>query len=101
MRLEGDSAKAEMFTLRLEVPAGTKIQPHWHPRDERVTVLSGEVLVGFGDVFDETAMNRLGAGSFYINPARSHHYLMFPVESVVQITGMGPWELHLLAGGNE
>jgi quercetin dioxygenase-like cupin family protein len=96
MRLEGDSTRAEMFTLRLKVPAGAKIRPHWHPSDERVTVLSGEARVGFGDTFDEGATSRLGPGSFYINPAQSHHYLIFPVETVLQVTGMGPWELHFL-----
>src|SRR5689334_6430522 len=37
--LEGDPAKEGLFTMRIKLPAGTTIAPHWHPRDERVTVL--------------------------------------------------------------
>ena len=74
----------------IQVPAGTRLQPHWHPRDERVTVLSGEVLVGFGDTFDEDAMTRFTAGSFYVNQADSPHFIWFKSESVIQITGNVP-----------
>ncbi|MGH8629201.1 MAG: cupin domain-containing protein, partial [Burkholderiales bacterium] len=37
--LEGDPKKEGLFTMRLKVPAGTRLPPHTHPRDERVTVL--------------------------------------------------------------
>jgi len=97
MRLEGDPAQDGMFTIRLRVPAGTRLQPHSHPRDERVTVLAGEVLVGFGDAFDESVMTGFTAGGFYVNPANSHHFIWFKSESVVQITGTGPWELHYIS----
>lgn len=92
--LEGDPKKEGIFTMRLEIPAGTRIAPHWHPRDERVTVLAGEARIGFGDAFEERAFTPLPAGSFYINPAMSHHFLDFPKKTVLQITGSGPWELH-------
>ena len=94
--LEGDPKAQRFFTIRLKVPAGSQIAPHFHPRDERVTVLSGTVAVGFGDAVDETAVTRFGAGSFYVNPANSHHYVLFPEESVVQVTGVGPWEVRFL-----
>jgi quercetin dioxygenase-like cupin family protein len=94
--LEGDPKAKGLFTIRLKVPAGARIAPHWHPRDERVTVLSGTAAVGFGEAFDEKGLTRFAAGSFYVNPARSHHYVAFPEETIVQITGEGPWELHFL-----
>jgi len=94
--LEGDPKAARAFTIRLKVPAGAAIAPHWHPRDERVTVLSGIVAVGFGDTIDAAAVTRFPAGSFYVNPAHSHHYVLFPEASVVQITGVGPWEVKFL-----
>lgn len=97
--LEGDPKKEGLFTMRLRVPAGTKLAPHWHPRDERVTVLEGTVMVGFGDVADEKSGSRFTAGSFYVNPAMSHHYVWFPEQSIIQITAMGPWELHYVAPG--
>jgi quercetin dioxygenase-like cupin family protein len=92
--LEGDPAKEGLFTMRIKLPAGTTIAPHWHPRDERVTVLSGHVMVGFGDVIDSSSTTDFTAGGFYVNPANSHHYLIVPKESVLQLTCVGPWELH-------
>lgn len=94
--LEGDPGAKRWFTVRMKVPAGARLAPHWHPRDERVTVLSGLVAVGFGDVIDEAAVARFGPGSFYVNPANSHHYVLFVEDSVVQLTGVGPWEVHFV-----
>jgi quercetin dioxygenase-like cupin family protein len=96
MVLEGDPSKEGLFTIRLKMPAGASLAPHWHPRDERVTVMSGEVLVGFGDHVDKDAMARFTTGGFYVNPANSHHYVQAAAESVLQLTGIGPWEVHFL-----
>ena len=92
--LEGDPKAAGIFTMRLRIPAGSKIAPHWHPRPERVTVLSGEVKVGFGDAFRDDGMRAFHAGDFYVNPPEIHHFVVFPRTSVIQITGEGPWELN-------
>src|SRR5262245_55695447 len=94
--LEGDPKQPGMFTMRLHVPAGSKVMPHWHPRPERVTILSGKVAVGFGDTWDDKELRSFGPGDFYVNPPESHHYVFFPRTSVIQITGEGPWELHPL-----
>lgn len=97
--IEGDPKAQRFFTIRLKVPAGSRLAPHWHPRDERVTVISGAVAVGFGDAIDEAAVTKFGPGGFYVNPANSHHYVLFAEETVVQVTGVGPWEVHFLATG--
>jgi quercetin dioxygenase-like cupin family protein len=97
MLLEGHPGEKGFFTMRLRLPAGARLQPHWHPRDERVTILSGVVRVGFGDTFDEKKMTTFGAGSFYLNPPKSHHYVWIVEDTEMQLTGTGPWELHLLA----
>jgi quercetin dioxygenase-like cupin family protein len=94
--LEGDPKKEGLFTMRIKVPGGAKIAPHWHPRPERVTVLWGEARVGFGDKLDVKKTKNFPAGSYYVNPPESHHYLYFPRTTVLQMTGEGPWELHYL-----
>lgn len=94
--LEGDPKKEGMFTMRLKVPAGSVVRPHTHPREERVTVLSGAAFVGFGEEMDRTQAKKFPAGSFYVNPARTPHYVFFEEETVVQITGIGPWEVNYL-----
>lgn len=94
--LEGSPKEKGLFTMRVRIPAGTRVEPHWHPREERVTILSGMAKVGFGDTWDEAKMTTFGAGSYYLNPPESHHYVLIVAETVMQITGMGPWELHYL-----
>lgn len=91
--LEGDPAADGLFTMRLQVPAGTRLPPHWHPQPERVTVLEGRVRVGFGSTPDEHEMRSFGPGSYYVNPPRTPHFVDFPEDSVVQITTTGPWAI--------
>jgi len=50
--------------VRLKMPAGYKIAPHWHPTDEHVTVISGTFALGMGDKFDEKTMKVLPAGGY-------------------------------------
>jgi hypothetical protein len=91
--LEGSPKLAGMFTMRLRIPAGSAIPPHWHPRQERVTILSGAVDLGFGSVANAGNTKRYSAGSFYVNPPRVMHFLFFPEATEMQLTGVGPWEL--------
>jgi quercetin dioxygenase-like cupin family protein len=91
--LDGDPAKAEPFTMRLHMPAGYRIPPHYHPAWEHVTVVSGTLKVGMGDTFDESQMKTLAAGSFGAIPPRMHHYAMADGETVLQLHGTGPWRL--------
>ena len=94
--LEGNPKEYGLFTLRVRVPAGATLAPHMHPRDERVTVLSGAVELGFGSKADRSSTRRYGAGSFYVNPPNVAHYIFFPEETVLQMTGQGPWEIKTL-----
>src|SRR5512132_164945 len=60
--LDGDPAKAGMFTLRLMFPPGYRIPPHSHPADEHITVISGNLNVGMGDQFDRKKGSVLHSG---------------------------------------
>jgi len=89
--LEGDpTASSGDFTIRLKLPNGYKVAPHWHPKRENVTVLSGTLKVGMGDTFDAGKMVAFPTGSFaYLDPDM-HHYVMASGETIVQIHGMSP-----------
>lgn len=89
--LEGDTKQPGLFTIRLKVPAGSRLPLHTHPRNERVTVLSGKVAVGLDG--KETTFT---AGGFYVNPPDVPHTVSFAEESVIQLTCEGPWELRLV-----
>jgi quercetin dioxygenase-like cupin family protein len=93
--LEGDpTASTGDFTIRLKMPAGYKIAPHYHPNRENVTVISGNFKVGMGDKFDATKMGTFPAGSFaYLDPDM-HHYAMALTATVVQVHGMSPLQFN-------
>ncbi|MBV8672025.1 MAG: cupin domain-containing protein [Acidobacteriaceae bacterium] len=93
--LEGNpAATTGDYTLRLKMPDGYRIAPHWHPKRENVTVISGTLKVGMGDRFDEGKMGDFPAGSFaYLDPDM-HHYAMASGEVVVQVHGMSPMQIN-------
>jgi anti-sigma factor ChrR (cupin superfamily) len=93
--LLGDPNKPGLYILRMKVPAGYKIAPHWHPTDENVTVISGSFAIAMGDKMDMKA-KALPAGSFFSMPAKMHHFAFAKKETVVEVTGMGPFTLTYL-----
>jgi mannose-6-phosphate isomerase-like protein (cupin superfamily) len=89
--LEGDPSKAGPFTLRLKMPEGYKIAPHYHPADEHVTVLQGTFVMGLGEKFDQAAGRELAVGSFAMMPQGTRHFAWTKGETIVQLHGIGPW----------
>jgi len=91
--LEGDSAKAGFFTMRLLMPDGYKVAPHWHPTIERLTIISGTVHLGTGDRFDATATKALPAGTYSSMPPKMTHFAWMTGETVLQLSSIGPWQV--------
>ncbi|MGA8341975.1 MAG: cupin domain-containing protein [Candidatus Sulfotelmatobacter sp.] len=93
--IEGNpAASTGDYTVRLKMPDGYRIAPHWHPQRENVTVISGTFKVGMGDIFDKDKMGSFPAGSFaYLDPDM-HHYAMASGEVIVQIHGSAPLQLN-------
>lgn len=91
--IEGDPAKPGLFTLRLSLPAGYQIPPHYHPVWEHVTVVQGSFKVGMGDTFDNSGGVTLKTGSFGALPPGMRHYAWTTEQTVLQIHAEGPWQL--------
>lgn len=94
--LKGDPSKEGIFVLRLKVPAGYRIMPHWHPAYENVTVISGEANIGMGQVFDKTKGVKIPTGGFGYLAPQMNHFFWADAETVIQLHGMGPWQLYYL-----
>jgi len=91
--LQGDPGAEGPYVVRLQMPDGYKIMPHWHPKTENVTVISGTFHLGMGKTFDDTKGSDMPVGSFgYIAP-NMNHYAWATGETVVQVHGMGPFKL--------
>src|SRR5262245_62810191 len=91
--ISGDPGKSGTFVVRLKMPAGYKIMPHWHPTDEHVTVLAGTFALGMGEKLDPAAAKELTAGGYALLPAEMRHYALAKTAAVVQVHGMGPFQL--------
>jgi hypothetical protein len=91
--LEGDPAKEGPFVMRLMLPDGFRIQPHWHPKVERITIISGTFNIGMGDKFDATATRAMPAGAYGYWGANMRHFVWTKGETVLQLHGVGPWSI--------
>jgi len=92
--LSGDPGQAGPFAVRLRMPAGYRIAPHWHPTDEQVTVVSGTFSMAMGDKFDAKALKALPAGGYALMPAQARHYATTKAGATVQVQGTGPFQIN-------
>jgi hypothetical protein len=92
--LSGDPGKPGPFALRLRMPAGYKIAPHWHPTDEQVTVLAGTMALGMGEKFDPAVMKAVRTGGYALLPAEMRHFAMARTAATIEVHGMGPFVLN-------
>jgi uncharacterized RmlC-like cupin family protein len=89
--LSGDPAKPGLYTIRLMIPANTKIRAHTHRDNRAATVVSGTWYFGYGTIANESTAKPLPAGSFYTEPGAVAHFALTKDEpAVVLITGFGP-----------
>lgn len=91
--LLGSPAKDGPFVIRLKFPAGYIVPPHRHSKDEFVTVISGRFTATHGEKVDRASLKFLPPGSFVHLPAGMPHYAVAEVESVVQLNGVGPFDV--------
>jgi quercetin dioxygenase-like cupin family protein len=91
--LHGDPAKEGHFVMRLKAPDGFKVPPHYHPSDENLTVLQGTFMIGTGEKADPAGLKPLNAGDYMFMPKETRHYGMMKGETILQISGMGPFAI--------
>jgi hypothetical protein len=90
--LDGDPKAEDLFTVRFRVSDTFVMPPHWHPKDERVTVISGTAAVAFGADSDRQGAVEFGPGDYYVNARHAIHKVWIEGPTVIQITGIGPWK---------
>jgi quercetin dioxygenase-like cupin family protein len=94
--VEGNPAEAGPFTMRLSLPNGYRIAPHFHPGVEHLTIMKGTFRVGMGDKFDASALTSLPVGAFVAMQPGTHHFAEAQGETVLQLHGVGPWSITYL-----
>ena len=90
-----DPTQEGFFTIRLKLPDGYKVFPHWHPKTERLTVIAGVVNLGTGDQFDPDSKTVLAlpAGTYSSMPPKMTHFAWMTGETILQLSSLGPWEV--------
>jgi hypothetical protein len=91
--IEGNPAEPGEFTMRLSMPAGYRIPPHFHPVTEHVTVIEGTFFVGMGDTADTTKATALPPGTFAALKEGVRHFAFTRGRTIIQLHGVGPWSL--------
>lgn len=91
--LAGDPGKEGSFVLRMQLPAGYKIPPHWHSSPEYLTVISGALQFGGGDKISKAGEHAMKTGAFHYQPAKAHHYAYAREATVLQVQGTGPFDI--------
>jgi anti-sigma factor ChrR (cupin superfamily) len=91
--LYGDPRKEGHYIILARMPAGYEVPAHWHTQVENVTVLSGTFNVGMGDKLDKSKGMALGPGGFFSSGAKHHHYAWTTGETLLQVTGVGPFDV--------
>jgi quercetin dioxygenase-like cupin family protein len=89
--IAGDNETPGMYAYRVRFQEGFRNQPHFHPDDRIVTIISGTLDMGYGERFDEGMMRRLPTGSVWTEPGDQPHFVWAQDgEVVIQVIGIGP-----------
>ncbi len=99
--LEGDPTKEGPFVVRFQFPEGYHVPPHTHPKTERVTVISGALYLATGEALDRGSAKKLPAGSFGYWPAGMKHTAWSEGETVIQLHGVGPWQINYVNAADD
>jgi quercetin dioxygenase-like cupin family protein len=93
----GQPAKPGLYIVRVKLPSGIKLMPHWHPEDRIYTVLSGTFYIRIGAAFDPNALKAYPPGSVVLLPGgTSHFHWARTGEYITQVMGIGPLGIEYL-----
>lgn len=80
-----------LFVERSYFPPGYRSNPHIHPGNLNITVITGSFNLAFSTNPDSASVTHVyGPGSFVIIPANQSHFEWFTENTVMDITGIGP-----------
>jgi len=94
--LEGNPKINDLFTVRFKISGTFIMPPHTHPKDERVTILQGKAYVAFGKGATRKEAKEFGPGDYYVNARNAIHTVWADPSTIIQITGIGPWEVDFI-----
>ena len=98
----GHPSEPGPYVVRVKLPSGVKLMPHWHHEDRVYVVMSGVFYIGLGDGFDETKLVAYPPGAVIVLPGGTRHFHWAKSgEYVTQVTAMGPISLDYVKPGDD
>ena len=85
--LQGDPAAAGEYVIRFRTGRDISVPLHWHRHDEHVKVISGPFALSL-----DNQRRELAADSSVVIPAQAHHRTWYSPGTIVEVSGMGPFE---------
>lgn len=91
--MAGDPTQPGQFVIRLKVPAGFRVARHWHPTEEHLTVIEGDLTLDMGEGAQQRSAT-FGPGDYVLLPMRMQHAASTSGGLVLQVHGPGPFEIN-------
>jgi hypothetical protein len=90
------------YTVRVKLPGGEKLMPHWHHEDRVYTVMSGVFYIGLGERFDEDKLQAFPPGAVVVLPGGTRHFHWAKSgDYVTQVTAIGPISLEYVNAADD
>jgi hypothetical protein len=90
----GHPSEPGPYVVRVKLPSGVKLMPHWHHEDRVYVVVSGVFYIGLGDEFDEAKLAAYPPGAVVVLPGGTRHFHWAKSgEYITQVTATGPISL--------
>jgi hypothetical protein len=99
--LSGNPGKAGKFTIRIKMPSNYAVRPHWHPSDEKVTLVSGKLAYGMSDQLSRTGGEALAPGASVVMKAKMHHWVYTGDGAEVEVSATGPFKITYVHPGDD
>jgi quercetin dioxygenase-like cupin family protein len=98
----GHPAQPGPYTVRVKLPSGEKLMPHWHHEDRVYTVMSGVFYIGLGERFDGDKLQAYPPGAVVVLPGGTRHFHWAKSgDYVTQVTAIGPISLEYVDAADD
>lgn len=91
--VKGDPGKKGMFTIRAKLPVNYAVPPHWHPTDEKVTLVSGKLAYGMSGQLDKANAQALAQGGSVVMKAKMNHWVFTGDGAEIEVSATGPFAI--------
>ena len=96
--ISGDPATpGAPYVIRIHNDTNYAVMAHTHPEDEHIVVVQGTWSLGMGNKFDRNAVDTMELGTYGLVPKQMTHFAWSKTETIIQVHGIGPFTVDMIA----